>query len=104
MLPRAHALQLGQGDRNVNGAGADQAATTWDEELADLTEKAFEAFGDEAVGRAFVQALVSTPELDPVPTVVEQLMSREPGPSKCIDARRSAQYFKAELRRMLTRH
>src|SRR5262245_24758081 len=86
----------------VNRACADEVATTWDEELADLTEKAFAAFGDEAVGRAFVHALMSTPALDWVPTVVEQLMSRERGLSKCVDARTSAQYFKAELRRMLT--
>ena len=89
----------------MNRAVADEAAVTWDDELADLTERASAAFGDEAVGRAFVLALASTPALDWVPPVVQQLMScREFGPAKCIDARTSAQYFKAELRRMLTRH
>jgi hypothetical protein len=78
---------------------------TWDDELEALTDMAFTVFGDEAVGNAFVRALVSAPELDVVPVGVAQLMSRcECGPAKCVDARTSAQYFKAELRRMLTPH
>jgi len=80
-------------------------AMTWDDELEALTEMAFTVFGDQAVGNAFVRALVSAPELDAVPVCFEQLMSRhECGLAKCVDARISAQYFKAELRRMLTQH
>ena len=78
---------------------------TWDDELEELAEKAFAVFGDEAVGTAFVRALTAAPALDPVPADLEQLASElELGPSKCVDARTSAQCFKAELRRMLTQH
>ena len=76
---------------------------TWDDELETLTEQVFAAFGDEGVGSAFVRALVSAPALDPPPDLVEQLTSWL-GPSKCVAAGTSAQYFKAELRRMLTHH
>jgi hypothetical protein len=81
------------------------STSTWDDELEELTEKALAAFGDEAVGSAFVRALALAPVLDPLPAFVKQLLSRcELGPSKCVDASTSVQCFKAELRRMLTEH
>ena len=81
------------------------STSTWDDELEELTERASAAFGDEAVGSAFVRALTLAPALDPLPAFVKQFMSRcDLGPSKCVDAPTSVHCFKAELRRMLTQH
>ncbi len=53
----------------------------------------------------FMRALASAPALRSVPRSVEHFASRyELTPSKCIDAAVSLQFFKAELRRMLTFH
>jgi hypothetical protein len=78
---------------------------TWDDELAELTARAFAAFGDEAVGSAFVRAVASAPALELMPAVAEQVVSDcELRPVKCVDASTSAQHFKIELRRLLAQH
>ena len=88
-----------------NTPSASEPLLSWDDELEELAEKAFALFGDEAVGSAFVRALTAAPALDPVPAALEQVMSEwELGLTKCIDTRTSMQWFKAELRRMLTHH
>jgi len=76
---------------------------TWDDELEDLAERAFIAFGDAALGKAFVRALSAAPALEQVPQTFARLRQHHRA-LKLIDATTSVQYFKNELRLMLKAH